>query len=228
MNARQMKIFDIVQKKGEATVAHLAETLFVSQMTIRRDLVELEKNGMISRYHGGATRIDSKSAFPINLRMKMGENEKKVLAKIANKHLKDDMYVYIDSSSTCMYIIPYLQKYKSITVVTNSVRAVLLAAKYHIPCLLAGGEYREQEMCMMGSTANRFLQEFGTDIAFLTSLGFSDDGVISDGSMEHNEIRKTVMGRTKKTIFLFGSSKLHKSFPFYLCTEKDADEVICL
>ena len=80
----------------------------------------------------------------------------------------------------------------------------------------------------MGSTANRFLQEFGTDIAFLTSLGFSDDGVISDGSMEHNEIRKTVMSRTKKTIFLFGSSKLHKSFPFYLCTEKEADEVICL
>ncbi len=228
MNARQMKIFDIVQKKGEATVAYLAATLFVSQMTVRRDLVELEKNGMISRYHGGATRIDSKSAVPINLRMKMGENEKKVLAKIANKHLKDDMYVYIDSSSTCMYIIPYLQKYKNITVVTNSVRAVLLAAKYHIPCLLAGGEYREQEMCMMGSTANRFLQEFGTDIAFLTSLGFSDDGVISDGSVEHNEIRKTVMSRTKKTIFLFGSSKLHKSFPFYLCTEKEADEVICL
>ena len=183
---------------------------------------------MIARYHGGATMIDSKSVVPINLRMKMGENEKKVLAKIANKHLKDDMFVYIDSSSTCMYIIPYLQKYKNITVVTNSVRAVLLASKYHIPCLLAGGEYREQEMCMMGSTANRFLQEFGTDIAFLTSLGFSDDGVISDGSMEHNEIRKTVMKRAKKTIFLFGSSKLHKSFPFYLCTEEDVDEVICL
>ena len=228
MNARQMKIFDIVQKKGEATVAHLAETLFVSQMTVRRDLIELEKNGMLTRYHGGAIAIDSKSVVPINLRMKMGENEKKVLARIAHKHLKDDMYVYIDSSSTCMYIIPHLQKYKNVTVVTNSVRAVLLASKYHIPCLLAGGEYREQEMCMMGSTANRFLQEFGTDIAFLTSLGLSDDGVISDGSMEHNEIRKTVMSRTKKTIFLFGSSKLHKSFPFYLCTDKDADEVICL
>ena len=228
MNARQMKIFDIVQKKGEASVAHLAETLFVSQMTVRRDLVELEKNGMIARYHGGATMIDSKSVVPINLRMKMGENEKKVLAKIANKHLKDDMFVYIDSSSTCMYIIPYLQKYKNITVVTNSVRAVLLASKYHIPCLLAGGEYHEREMCMMGATANRFLQEFGTDIAFLTSLGLSDDGVISDGSMAHNEIRKTVMRRTKKTIFLFGSSKLHKSFPFYLCTQEDADEVICL
>lgn len=227
MNARQMRIFEIVQKKGEATVAHLATTLFVSQMTIRRDLVELEKNGMLTRYHGGAVAIDS-NVVPINLRMKMGENEKKVLAKIANKHLKDDMYVYIDSSSTCMYIIPYLQKYKNITVVTNSVRAVLLASKYHIPCFLAGGEYREQEMCMMGSTTNRFLQDFSTDIAFLTSLGFSDDGVISEVSMEHNEIRKTVMSRAKKTIFLFGSSKLHKSFPFTLCTEKDADEVICL
>ena len=121
-----MKIFDIVQKKGEATVAHLAETLFVSQMTVRRDLIELEKNGMLTRYHGGAIAIDSKSVVPINLRMKMGENEKKVLARIAHKHLKDDMYVYIDSSSTCMYIIPHLQKYKNVTVVTNSVRAVLL------------------------------------------------------------------------------------------------------
>ena len=67
MNARQMKIFDIVQKKGEATVAHLAATLFVSQMTIRRDLVELEKNGMLTRYHGGAVAIDSNDREDVEL-----------------------------------------------------------------------------------------------------------------------------------------------------------------
>ena len=226
MQGRRKDILDILYEKGRVSVGELSKTLFVSDMTIRRDLKAMEKDGIIKRYRGGAVFLGRDSG--ISQRFYLDESEKKILSKKALKYLHDDMIIYIDSSSTCQYIIPHISFLKNITVVTNSLNALMIASKFHIPCFMIGGKYYEHDMCFVGSVAERYAEQFNVDIAFFCVMGMSDDGLISDGDIEQSMIRKIIMENSKKNIFLFENNKLNKKFFFTLCHRDDVDEVITI
>lgn len=222
---RKKDILDILYASGRISVSKLAETLFVSEMTIRRDLSEMEKDGVIKRYRGGAVLNPVSSKMPITQRFFVDENEKIVLSKKAIGFLSDDLTVFIDSSSTCQYIIPYINRFKNISIVTNSVNALLMASKSKIACVLIGGKYYERDMCFVGSIAEQYANEFNVDIAFFSSLGLSEDGIISDTDIEQTMIRKIIMSHSKKNIFLFEKNKLNKIYVHTVCHKTDVDEV---
>jgi len=112
------------------------------------------------------------------------------------------------------------------TIVTNSVKALLSAGNMHIPCILIGGEYYEQDMCLVGSVAEQNAHELNVDIAFFTTAAYSEDGVISDFDLRQTMIRKIVMKNAKENVFLFESHKLNKKHLYTLCRKEDATAVI--
>ena len=146
MNERQKEILGILYQRGRATVRELSKTLFVSEMTVRRDLTEMEKGGFLRRYRGGAMLKINTGEMPIGERLLLDRKEKEEIAGKCVRYLSDDITVFIDSSSTCQYIIPYLSQYKNITVVTNSISALLTLGKMHIFTILIGGEYYGHDM----------------------------------------------------------------------------------
>lgn len=140
--------------------------------------------------------------------------------------MDNDLKVYIDSSSTCQYIIPYMSKFKNITLLTNSLNALLKASKAQIPCFLIGGEYYSHDMCFIGSVAEHCAKQFNVDMAFFSALGLSEDGIISDNDIEQTNIRKIMMEHSKKNIFLFEKNKLNKKYFHILCTQSETDEIL--
>lgn len=223
---RKKDILDILYANGRVSVSKLAKTLFVSEMTIRRDLSEMEKDGVLRRYRGGAVLTAVSNKMPITQRFFVDESEKIYLSKKAISFLSDDLTIFIDSSSTCQYIIPYINRFKNITIITNSVNALLIASKSKIPCILIGGKYYSQDMCFVGSIAEQYANEFNVDIAFFSSLGLSEDGIISDTDIEQTMIRKIIMSHSKKNIFLFEKNKLNKIYSYTVCYKTDVNEVI--
>ena len=141
LNERQEQILELLKSKKRVSVKELSSQLFVCEMTIRRDLSEMEKRGYLNRYNGGAVLSQDEGFLPIEARMKLHDKEKKLLSDRIEKLIKDDMIVYVDSSSTCLHVIPVLARFKNVKMVTNSVLAVLTAAKYHVPCTVCGGRY---------------------------------------------------------------------------------------
>ena len=127
-----------------------------------------------------------------------------------------------------MYIIPLLTDYNDITIITNSVQNLLVAAEHHIRCSIAGGNYYERDMCTVGSETENYLRNINVDIAFLATSGLSDDGVISDFDERQTAVRKAVMENSKKNLFLFESGKLHKKFPYTLCRTDMADDIFMI
>lgn len=226
MNDRQKEILEILYQKGRASVTELSKTLFVCEMTVRRDLDEMEKGGFLRRYRGGATLKINVGEMPISERLLIDRQEKEELARHCLKYLGDDMTVFIDSSSTCQYIIPYLSQYKNIKVVTNSISALMSLGKLHIFSILIGGEYYEQDMCTVGSIAERYVSELNVDVGFFTTAAISHDGVISDFDVKQTMIRKLVMNNAKKNIFLFEREKLGKKYLYTLCSREEATAVI--
>ena len=225
LEGRKKDIFDILCEKKRISVSELSKMLYVCEMTIRRDLSEMEKEGLIKRYRGGAIYIEG-TELPITRRMYLSEDEKKILAKKAEIYLADNTTVFIDSSSTCHYIIPHIKKFNNIKIVTNSINALLSAAKLHIPCFLIGGEYYEQDMCFVGSVSEQYAKNINVDMAFFTTKGLSKDGIISDTDLGQTMVRYSIMKNAKKSIFLFEKEKIGKKYLHTLCRADTVDLII--
>ena len=226
MNERQKQILALLYERGRVSVAELSRTLYVSEMTVRRDLIEMEKDGYLRRYRGGAVMKINLGEMPITERLLLDQEEKKELARRCIPFLHDGMTVYLDSSSTCQYLIPHLATLRKITLVTNSVSALLTASGLHLPCILIGGEYYAQDMCLVGSLSEAAAANLNVDIAFFTTAAISEDGVISDFDLRQTMIRKIVMQNAKKSVFLFERDKRGKKLLYTLCQERDATAVI--
>ena len=223
---RKEEILSILYTKGRVSVNELSRTLFVSEMTIRRDLAEMESGGYLKRYRGGAVLKSDSREMPISERLFLDESEKKQLCRKCGEFLSDNITVYLDSSSTCLYIIPHLCAYKNILVVTNSVKALEGASTLHIPTRLLGGEYYEQDMCLVGSATEEAARNINVDVAFMSTAAYSLDGVISDFDIRQTAVRKIIMSNAGKTVFLFEKNKIGKKLTYTLCKKEDATAVI--
>ncbi len=226
LNIRQQEILDILYEAGKLSVVELAKRLYVTEMTIRRDLSAMEKGGFLKRYHGGAVLMTDQREMPLSHRIMFDEDEKKALAKKCLPFLHNDMAVYIDSSSTCQYIIPHIAKYKNMKIITNSVKAVLTATSFHIPCILIGGDYYGQDMCLVGSMAEQFAKELNIDITFFTTAAYSEDGIISDFDEKQLFIRKIILKNSAQSVFLCEKNKMGKKMLHTLCRSEDVTAVI--
>ncbi len=226
LEGRKKDILELLYTKGKISVEELSHTLYVSEMTVRRDLSEMEKAGYLRRYRGGAVLKINSGEMPISQRFLLDKDEKEELCKKCRPFLHDGMTVFIDSSSTCQYLLPHIREHNNMTVITNSVKALLTAGQMHIPCILIGGEYYEQDMCLVGSIAEEYVKNLNVDIAFFTTAALSADGIISDFDVRQTMIRKILMKNAKENIFLFESYKLNKKLLYTLCRKEDATAVI--
>lgn len=228
LNSRQKEILEILKVKGSVSTYELSKTLYASEMTIRRDLTEMEKGGFLRRYRGGAVLKINLGEMPIQERLLLYKEEKEALAKKCIAYLKDGISVFIDSSSTCQYLLPHIAEFENVTVVTNSVSSLLTASKLHIPTILIGGEYFEQDMCMVGSIAEEQVKNLNVDVAFLTTAGISNEGLITDFDIKQTAVRKIIMKNANKNVFLFEKDKVGKRFLYSLCDKTDDIEIITI
>ena len=229
MEGRQKDILSLLYERGRVSVGELAKTLYVSEMTVRRDLAEMEKGGYLKRYRGGAVLKQSDGEMPVSERYLMNKEEKQALAAMGKEYLADGMTVFLDSSSTCGYLVPYLAALEGVTLVTNSVKTLLSAAEMHVPAILIGGEYYEQDMCLVGSLAEESVRALNVDLAFFTTAAYDEEsGIISDFDLRQTAIRKQILAGAKKSVFLFESYKLEKRMLYTLCRKEEVSAVLVL
>ena len=228
LNDRQTEIMNLIRENGRVSTKNLSKTLFVTEMTIRRDLTEMEKCGYLKRYKGGAVYMGGEEFLPVTARANVHYKEKRMVTAKIKKYLKDGMTVFIDSSSTCEFVIPVIKDFENVKIITNSVFNMLAAAEYHIKCFSTGGEYNEHDMCFVGAQTDEYLRNVNVDIAFFSARGISSDGVITDSDILQTSARKTIMKNSLKNVFLFDGSKKGKKYPFTLARAEDVDEVIII
>lgn len=226
LNSRQQKIMEKINASGSVRVSELSETLYFSEMTIRRDLQMMEKEGLLKRVHGGAVMNESEFNYPIWYRMEINKEQKKALASRAAKYLRDGQVIFFNSSSTLAYLLPYLREYRNLTVITNSVHLLFQASKMHIPCFLTGGRYNGIEGSLSGRQAEAFLKTINPDIAFLSCEALSDDGQVTDGDADIAEIDKIAVERAKTSVLLMDRSKIGALLTYTVCRTDDLTEVI--
>lgn len=224
---RHEKIIEILNERGSASVQFLADTLFFSLPTIRRDLSYLEKQNRLRRTFGGAViHKDNVSEIPFDLRNGVDSKIKDELAQKASELIKDDMVIFLDASSTVLRLVPYLKNFKNITVITNSPKVSLELAEQNVTSISTGGVLLKNSKAYVGNFAEEFIRRFNADICFLSCRGISEDGMLSDGSIEEASLRLAMIQHSKKSVFIMSSNKLRKQYSFNMIHASKV-EIIC-
>ena len=178
---RRKKILDLLAKNKSMSVARLASLLFVSPPTVRRDLAALSEEGLVARTHGGAVLRDtSEKEIPLPFREEQNDRAKRVIAERARAYITDGSVIFLDASSTVLYLVPHLEGFRDLVVITNSPKTSLRLAEYGVRSYSTGGLMLLHSVAYVGSEAERFVSGINADLFFFSSRGYTEDGRITD------------------------------------------------
>lgn len=225
---RRQAILTYLQERKSATVCELATTIYASEASIRRDLEALEAEGYLHRVYGGAVLAHpANTVTPLVLRDGEHAAQKEELARRAAELVTDGSTLLMDASSTTRRMFKHLLNRRGLRIFTNNLRAIELMANSDAEIYLTGGLFDRINHSFVGPAAERFLSTISADLLFFSSQGLSEDGEISDVSAIDNSLRRMMLSRAKKKIFLCDSSKLGIRRDFVLCSRHEVDTILC-
>lgn len=213
LSERQNNILELLKEKRSCDVRALSESLFVSEATIRRDLTELQKLGLIERTHGGAVLEDNAEEISIFVRMNENSKEKELAATNALPNLPEFSSVFVDSSSTALALAERMDLSHK-TVVTNNLQtAMRLSNKKDINLIILGGSVQYNTVSATGSFTARQIDEFSFDL-MIASCAAVKDGCAFERSFEQKEIKLAAIRNSKYKVLVFDSAK-HEGYGAY-------------
>lgn len=223
---RQKDILELLKKESNLTVKELCAALFCSPATIRRDLAELEAQGLIKRSFGGA--VLNESFFdqqPLSIRGVQNVDVKKRIASHAASLLQGGETVFIDASSTSYFLAPYLKDIPDITVITNNPHLNIVLSNMRIKNYCTGGKMLDSSIALVGSEAERFVRGIRADVCFFSARGFAT-GTVTDSSKEERDIKAVMLSHSAKSYFLCDSSKFGLTFPYMVTDQQTIDQIV--
>lgn len=210
------------------TVKELSETLFISEATVRRDIVALKEKDIVVS-NRGTVKLKSKYAdqrIPLFIRDLESNDEKKEIALKAMSYVKNGDVVMLDASTTAYHLLPHLATLKNILLITNGSKTAIDAVSMGIKTICTGGEMTPESFSYVGTDAEQLLRRYHADVAFFSCRGVSEDGTVTDNSVLENVLRRIMIKNSKKKILLCDKSKLGKTYLHTLCHKDELDMII--
>lgn len=236
---RRSKIQEILTYKNSVSIAELVEQFGTSEMTIRRDLDELESRGVCQRIHGGAMSLrvmEYRSSVypPFALREQAQAAEKIAIAHAAASLIKPGDTIAIDSGTTAAYLAYVLREFTAITVISNSLQ--VLAQLYDVTGIhlvspggtlsLEGMNAGGGDLSFVGPIANTTLCSFRPNIAFISASGVTISDGISNVGLFQAEIKRTLIDISEQTVLITDHTKFGQASGVIVGSLERIDHVI--
>lgn len=208
---RKQYILDRLQQDGQVVAKAIAQDLGLSEDTIRRDLRELAKEGLLQRVHGGA--LPSSAAIAdFDTRQGISLEGKQAIAKTAAQLIQPGQIVIFDGGTTTVQLARQLPKTLVATVVTHSPSiAIELANHPQIEVILIGGKLFKHSLVTVGTAALAALAPIQADLYFMGVTGVHPQMGLSTGDLEEAHMKKALSEHAGETIVLASHEKLGKA-----------------
>ena len=211
---RHSRLIEMARKNNFVHVVEVAAALGVSEMTIRRDLMELEREGVLVRTHGGAIPEGDSVAAPFvdreepafAARLRERNDEKRRIAAAAAALVDRRMSVALDVGSSTHILAEALVEAVHVKFFTTSLRTALLLGEHGREVYVPAGQIRGEEVSVCGKSACDEFERFWFDIAFLGVCGITADGLY-DYSTEDSDMKRVYMRRSRQKVLLCDSAK---------------------
>ncbi|KAB2823446.1 DeoR/GlpR family DNA-binding transcription regulator [Aliivibrio finisterrensis] len=209
---RRHMILSLLTEQGEVSVEYLSDLFDISEVTIRKDLTELEKNGLLMRKYGGAVLM------PSNIIQEGSceevSNRKLSIATAAVDLIKDHNRIIIDSGSTTAALINQLSKRNGLVVMTNSlpVANALQEIENEPTLLMTGGTWDSHSESFQGQVAESVLRSYDFDQLFIGADGID----LERGTTTFNELvglSRVMSEVAREVILMVESEKIGRKIP---------------
>lgn len=225
---REQQILGLLQDKREMTVAELSKLLFTSESSIRRDLTAMEMSGQVKRIHGGVKLLgDDPTIIPFSSRMHYKIPEKMKMAKKALEYIQDGQVIFLDQSSSALFLAHELIHHRQVTIITNNIEILATTAKSNLKVYASGGYISPTNRnCLIGEDAHMIFQNTHADLLFFSTKALSGDGTLYDPTREEIHIHNTMLENAAKKYFLCDSGKFGTYASYVQCHLQDLDGMI--
>jgi len=203
----------MLASRGFLTVREVAEATGVSEITARRDLVELEERRALKRTHGGAMslrdgQVEIFDAYEptFEARRRRNSKAKAAIARAAAQLVKPGATIALDVGTSALELARCLIDVGEIKIVTNNLRAASLLADSPHAVYVPGGRVRGKELSICGSVTAEQIRSYWFDFAFVGVSGVTESGLF-DYSPEDTEIKRIYMERAKRVVVLCDAQK---------------------
>lgn len=226
---RQKQLLNVLYAEGKVMVDDLSAKFSTSRDTIRRDLNELEEQGILKRVYGGA--IPQKMIAPsFDGKKNVETDEKYLIAQRALSLLKPDSLIAIDGGTTNVLFASLMPLSTSLRVVTNSFPVVEeLRKRPRIEVIFLGGRYNKGSYTTVGETALRQLEDYHFDQCFLGiyALDSKVGASVPHPYEDEAAVKQLMVANSAEVNLMCVASKLRRISNYVICPLESIDRIIC-
>jgi DeoR/GlpR family transcriptional regulator of sugar metabolism len=206
---RRVKILERVAEGMSIQVGDLAREFGCSEMTIRRDIQRLERDGFLRRTYGGATAHLTRSLdVAFNARSLANAPQKRLIALAAVDLIGAVRVLYVGIGTTAEHFARYLPARPELTVVTGSLPIASLLGTRSANAVVLGGNVRRDELSCVGPSARATMERYRFDLAVLGTAGVTARWGLTDLNDDEAEIHRIAIERSERVMVIADGSKL--------------------
>jgi DeoR/GlpR family transcriptional regulator of sugar metabolism len=229
---RRHRILERVAAEQTIHVADLASELGVSEMTVRRDIGRLERDGFLRRTYGGATAHLTRSLdVAFNARALRHPREKRLIGMRAASLVDASLAgpssaLFLGIGTTTEQLARYLHPRDGLTIVTASVPAASLLGTRPVRVVLLGGTVLRDELTCVGPIAVSTLDRYRFDVAVIGAAGLSAAWGVTELNDEEAEIQRHAVERATRLVVLADGSKLGLATSAVVCPARAISTIV--
>ncbi len=225
---RRNLILEKLQAEKRVVVSELSQLYNVSEETIRRDLDKLEKEGLAIKSYGGAViNEDISIDLPFNVRKNQNVSGKQKMAEIVASMVHDGDHIFLDASTTAVFVAKALKERERLTVITNSMEILLeLSDVSGWNIISTGGVMKEGYLAFLGSRTEESIRSYFVDKVIFSCKALDKDWGIMESQEAFGSTKKAMMSSGKEKILVIDSTKFDQTAFSVAGKLRDVDIVV--
>ena len=205
---RKQRILAALHQNPAVRVADLGRILRVSTASIRRDLADLARTGLLRRTHGGAISSTLAAIEPsLAEKEDQYQAEKAAIGRLAVTFVQPGDTIFLDSGSTTRQIARDLRHHRNVTVVTNALNIAWELASSDLEVVVTGGQLRRGILSHVGPLAEQAIGALHVDKLFLAANGIDLDKGVTTPNLIEAQTKRAMVERATEVILVADHSK---------------------
>ncbi|MAX27815.1 MAG: DeoR family transcriptional regulator [Phycisphaeraceae bacterium] len=206
---RLQQIRNYLKDHPRSSVYELQQALQVSRATIRRDLIELENQGVLVRVHGGVVHSDFLAGEPsFDRRHQQRAEGKSAIGQGVSELIQPNQSVFLDAGTTCLEVARRLLLREDLKLFTNSLRVMSEAMRGACQVICIGGTLRRVSEGLVDSLAMNWLEKLHFDVTVIGASGLCPKRGLSTTELSEAAVKQAAIARADRVILASDAGKL--------------------
>jgi DeoR family glycerol-3-phosphate regulon repressor len=212
LNQRQEEILDLARRQGFVGIDALANRFTVTQQTIRNDINQLCGQGLLRRYHGGASLPSSVENVSYRSRQILCLEEKQRIAQHVSSRIPDQASLFINIGTTTEEVAKALLAHDRLRIITNNLNvAKIVSGNPEFEVIIAGGAVRNRDGGIIGEATIDFINQFKVDFGVIGISGIDTDGSLLDFDYQEVRVAQAIIANARQLFLVADHTKFGRS-----------------